>query len=362
MTARDGVALPIALAGIVLIGILAGSGLHLAAQDRRASENAVLAEQALAAAETGLGRVIEEWNGEAAATVATGEGWRLEPSAPGSAASVQVTRLGARTFWVVAEGRATRGAAFARRRVNTVLRLVVPDVPLRAALASDGPVTLSPGAVVSGLAGPPCDVAGEPDSANAGIAVRAAEDARGDLSRVSGTPPIAELAGAGNVLGAGSSGRAWLAAAATVVLPDGANPIATRPALADGRCDPTVPTNWGEPRVGGGFAPCEGYRRVIHAEGDLRLEGEHRGQGVLLVDGSLHIPGRLEFRGLVAVEGDLDVAGELHVEGAVLVAGPAGSWLGPGSVVRFGRCEVDRALTTAGRPRLARDRGWADLF
>jgi hypothetical protein len=110
--------------------------------------------------------------------------------------------------------------------------------------------------------------------------------------------------------------------------------------------------------------PCEAYRRVVHAQGNLRLEGGHRGQGILLVDGDLSIPGRLEYRGLILVGGRLDAGGDVRVQGAVVIgAGSAvPSWLGPGVVVEYSRCEIGRALTAAGRPVLARERGWADLF
>lgn len=360
-SARKGLALPLALAGIVLVGILAASGLYLAAQERRAGENAMLAEQALAAAEVGLGSVIESWDGESAASLGLGEGWRVTPSAIGAAASADVTRLGERTFWVAAEGRSSRGAAFARRRANLVVRVAVPDLPIGAALSVAGPVSVGAGATVSGLPGSPCEADGDSAAAVAGIAVPTLGDAGGDLSRVLGSPAVATGANPVDVA-PGSPMHDWLAGGASLLLPPGAIPIATRPESGPDGCDVSVASNWGEPRRGGPEAVCASYRRVVRAQGDLRLEGEHRGQGILLVDGSLAIPGRLEYRGIILVLGILEVAGELDVEGAVVVSGAGGSWLGPGSVVHYGQCEIHRALTSAGRPRVARERGWADLF
>ena len=360
-SSRDGIALPIALAGIVLIGILAASGLYLAAQERRAGENAVLAEQALSAVDVGLGGVIEAWDGESAASLGLGEGWHVAPSVIGATASVDVTRLSERTFWVAAEGRSSRGAAFARRRASGVIRVAVPDLPVAAALSAAAPVTLGAGAAVSGLAGAPCEPGGDPATGAAGIAVPAVSDAGGDLSQVVGTPPVTEGTFPGR-FAPGSPVHDRLASRASLLLADGAIPVATRPALDADGCDESVTSNWGEPRTDEAYAACRRYRRIVRAQGDLRLEGEHRGQGILLVDGNLTIPGRLEYRGAILVLGALDGPGELDVEGAVLVAGAAESWLGSGSVVHYGQCEIDRALTSAGHPRVARERGWADLF
>jgi hypothetical protein len=102
----------------------------------------------------------------------------------------------------------------------------------------------------------------------------------------------------------------------------------------------------------------------MHVKGDLRLEGAHRGQGILLVDGDLAIPGRLEYRGLVIVGGRLDAAGEFRVAGGVLIGAtsPSESWLGREVVVQYTQCVFHRPLTAAGRPVFARERGWADLF
>ena len=347
---------------MVLIGILAASGLYLATQDRRAGENAALSERALAAAEFALGDVVEGWDGERAAALPVGSAWHRRVAVAGAQAEAQVTRLAPRTFWAVAQGRVSRGRSWSRRRVNGVLRIAVPAVDVDAAVTSAGPVHLATGASVVGLAGPPCD-SGETSAEAAGLAVPAHGDALGDLGAVSGDPAVLAGESAAGLLASGSPAHDWIARRATVILERASVPRPSRPSASADACDWPDPANWGEPRAGD-VAGCEAYRRIVHARGDLRLEGAHRGQGILLVDGDLAIPGRLEYRGLVAVGGRLDAAGELRVEGAVLIGGtgPSSSWLGEGSVVRYSRCEIDRSLTAAGRPVLARERGWADLF
>ena len=359
---RRGLALPLALASMVLVGILAASGLYLAAQDRRAGDNAALSERALAAAELAVGHVIEGWDGERAAALAVGSSWRRDLPVTGARAEAQVARLGPRTFWAVGEGRTSRGSNWSRRRVNAVLRIAVPFITVPAAVASAGPVEIAAGASIDGLASPACDT-GEMAIPAAGVAVPALGDAAGDLRGVTGTPPLLAGAAGAGLPAPDSAAHDEIAARATVVLEGSAVPRPSRPSAAVEGCDWSDPANWGEPRAAG-ITACEAYRRVVHARGDVRLEGAHRGQGILLVDGDLSIPGRLEYRGLVIVRGRLDAAGEMRVEGGVLIgaASPTPSWLGAGSVVQYSRCEIDRALTAAGRPVFARERGWADLF
>ena len=361
--ARRGLALPIALAGIVLVGILAASGLYLSAQERRAAENTILADRALAAAEFAVGSLVEGWNAEAAAALPTGGGWHHDVPAPGGSAEASLTRIASRSFWAVGEGRASRGGSWSRRRVNTVLRVAVPSVTVGAAVSSAGPVTVAPGASIAGGAGAACEAGEEIPPPVAGLAVPTVADAMGDLSRVTGTPPVLLGALGAGLVESGAPSHAWIAERATVALEAGSVPRPSRPSMAGDDCDPSDPGNWGEPRPDGLLA-CGSYRRVVHARGDLRLEGEHLGQGVLLVDGDLHVPGRLVYRGLVIVHGRLDASGEIRVQGALVLGGGAAtaSWLGPGSVVHYRRCEVDRALTSAGRPVIARGRGWSDLF
>lgn len=360
---RCGMALPIALGGIVLIGVLAASGLFLAGMERRAGQGTALADRALETAELGLAGIIMDWDGHRASTVPIGGSWRARREQPEATLEVEVTRLRDRTFWVVGTGLTKRKADHARRRLNAVLRLRVPPVPLAGAVTSGGPISLDGHAIVSGLAERGCVAAGLPDSA-AGLVIAAADDALGDLSGVSGAPPVA-VDGALGLLGPGPPLAAALAGAASLQLPKDAVPPPTRPAAGAEGCDTALATNWGEPRGIGGVVPCQAYRRIVHARGNLRLEGAHRGQGILVVEGDLSIPGRLEYRGLIVVRGRLEAAGAMDLQGAAVVGAVgdgAPSRFGAGSVVRYQPCEVWRSLTVAGRPEIARDRGWADLF
>ena len=367
---RKGLALPLALAAIVLVGILAASGLFLAGQERRAAERAALADRALASAEIGLGQTIADWDRTATSALGIGNGMVLGTAPSPHAGAVHLTRLADRVYWVVSEGRATRGKSWARRRVNLVLRLAVPEIGIEGAFTSGEAVALAPGAQVGGGVEAPCTEGGGLQPAKAGIVVRAPGNALGVLAGVSGEPPVATDPGAvaslAGVLATGSATHAELVERAAIVLPPGAIPLAARPsATADG-CDVGAAVNWGEPREAGGVRECAYYRPVVHARGDLRLEGEHRGQGILVVDGSLTVTGALEYRGLVLVRGRLAAPGTLRLRGAALVLGSGAdvnpSWLGPASVVEYERCEIHRALTSAGQPVMARDRGWADLY
>ena len=366
---RRGVALPLALAGVVLIGVLAASSLFLAGQERRAGESASLAEGALAAAELGLGAAISDWDRAAASALPIGASIALGSPAEGTGVETTLTRLAERVFWVVSEGRATRGHRWARRRINMVLRIAVPAIGVAGALTSAQPVVLAAGSIASGDLTEACGPTVESPAAAAGIVVTALDDAQGDLTGVRGEPPVAAdraaIADLAALFATGSPSHRALVERAAVTLPPDASPAPARPVATAGECDLSISTNWGEPRGTGGVPPCERYLPIVHAQGDLRLEGAHRGQGILLVDGSLRVEGSLEYRGLLLVRGRLDAPGALQLVGAALLQGGdatgAPSWLGAGSVVQYGQCAIHRALTAAGHPRVARERGWADL-
>jgi Tfp pilus assembly protein PilX len=90
---------------------------------------------------------------------------------------------------------------------------------------------------------------------------------------------------------------------------------------------------------------------AIDAAGSLvDLTGDH-GQGILLVlNGNLHVRGDFKYQGIIIVEGRLRVTGTPMIEGAVIAMGdetvidPGSSEFSVGnSLVRFNRCEIANA-------------------
>lgn len=93
------------------------------------------------------------------------------------------------------------------------------------------------------------------------------------------------------------------------------------------------------------------------AGGTVDLAGDH-GQGILVVrNGNLHLGGDLRFAGIVLVEGKVYVSGSSRVDGGIVAMGNVpdivageGSSMSGSSAIHFNRCEIveaQRSLTIA---------------
>lgn len=129
------------------------------------------------------------------------------------------------------------------------------------------------------------------------------------------------------------------------------------PVTRGSECDTSRPDNWGD--VSGAGA-CGSWLPIIHAPGDLRVDGG-AGQGMLIVDGDLSVSGGFEFTGAVLVGGSMDVGpGGMLVTGGAFAAGITGAWGGgaSGPVVVRSTCALDAALLAAGSISPVMDRPW----
>jgi hypothetical protein len=138
--------------------------------------------------------------------------------------------------------------------------------------------------------------------------------------------------------------------------------------------------NWGEPYrsvAQTGYVPqCDDYFPFIYHEGPLRLQGNGRGQGILLV-------GKIDGNGNMT--GDLDLRGDFHFGGIIIALGmfstqsaspkiyggvlAANSDLNRediigGSRVQYSSCAVSHAILNNANLAKARpltNRSWVDL-
>ncbi len=110
--------------------------------------------------------------------------------------------------------------------------------------------------------------------------------------------------------------------------------------------------------------------------GTVDISGEH-GQGVIIVlGGNLHLRGGFAFGGLVVVEGAVTTSGSVVIEGAILAMGDSVSTLsrtslisGANSVIRFSECRIReaerslalRALDAAPRGIASPTFGWFEV-
>jgi hypothetical protein len=379
---RRGFALPTTVIALAIVSLFIAASAFLATQEARAARHAVSERAALEAAEYGAGAVLRDWDRSLNTAVAVGATLGPWGHAPGPDARVttRVTRATLTTFWVVSEGEAGASGPrwTARRLVNALLRLDIPSPDVPAALTARDSVSVSGSGIITGLDSAPPAVT-DPVCADTSMAARqVAGVAAPDTSRIcdgacgapgpgiAGAPRLQEDPAAGDSLryGLGAPGVwAALAARATVVLPPNAV-VTPMPVAGGGLCLPSAPGNWGDPGAAG---PCTGLFPVIHALGDVTLQGG-TGQGVLLAEGDVRLAAGASFAGLVVAGDDfVTLAGGGQVQGAVFAgdrrrAPGDHSRVGDGGAVRYSACAMSRALVGVAALRRVRERWWAELF
>ncbi len=376
---REGVALPMVLGALVLIGVLIGGVMFASLQEFRIGGNAQHQTRAATAAEFGLNRMMAEWNPLNNNAMATGDTLkRAFTLSSGGTANVMATRLPGPFFWVVSEGQAgaQRVDLSARRQYGTLMRLDQPQIGFLGALTGRGGVTVGGSAYVSGT-----DMTGSgwkncPASANvAGVAI---EDTSGAKTPgctitktcISGTPAFLETPAANDTatyFNYGNTNYDQLAATASKVIAGGTTISKVEPVVANGKCSIGLIYNWGDANRANPAGKCESYFPVIHAKGNLHITGGV-GQGILLVDGDLQMSGQFWFVGVVVVRGTVrttgsgaGVFGVLMAANVVLDEDVASTVLGK-SYVQYSSCAVAHALSASAMLAPVMERAWIEVF
>jgi hypothetical protein len=376
---RTGMALPMVLGAIVLIGTLITGVMFLATQDYRVGANTLNEARAEAVAEMGLNHLTTDWDLSKNTSMQPGDTLRKSYADPsGATADVFVTRLYGPFFWAVSQAQ-TRGNSLqygSRRRYGTLLRLNTPDIPFMAALTGRGTVKVGGSALVDGNdhdlgAGYNCP----PKSANlAGVAMSDTNSAilpgcSVAKNCISGNPKFLQSAAAADTatyFQYGNSNYTELAKAASIVIPAGANLSgAVGPIVTGGVCDKSMNINWGDAARNTPAGVCEGYLPVIHALGDLKVTGGS-GQGILLVDGDLNMSGNFWFVGIIIVRGTVSSTGTgAHIYGGVLAANvdlDGDQTVIGNSYIYYSSCALYNVTFAAAYPVIAKGRAWVNLY
>ena len=363
----SGFGLPSTVIMIVIFVIVGVAGLSMARQELRSQARATSREVAFYAAEAGLAKGIQNWNRPGGVEVA-GTSWTIHQGvlAGGSNYSVSATRLDAGAvhalFAVRSQGKAPNGQ-------TQVANLLIATVPLdglfKGALQTKDSVDLAGTARVNGFDhipaswdGPYCSAL---DEHKAGVVMAdTTMFERVGAAKHEGAPPLLEDTDTVGFFDFGDVTYGELAAMADFTLPPGQivdNATALGPSLnGDGTCNTSDPWNWGDPLNPG--QPCSNWFPIIHATGDVSLQANLQGQGLLLVDGDLRAAGGFEFYGPVIVKGSLIAEGGFRFYGGVKAQETD---LGAGnSVLFYSNCVLQRALshTSASIPRVLSERPW----
>ena len=379
--ARRGMAMPIVLAAMVALALLSAGAFTAARETFRGGRNALVEQRAMTVAEFGLNQRIAAWDPRfnlppAMGGVAVGG---VDSSslyvAANDTARVRITRLSAMVYSVESVGRASipRPQLQAVRTVSSLVRLAYPEIKPRGAITAAGDIDVNGSATVDGR-----------DTIPATWTQAQCADLRGTTLPALVAPPGAHVTYKNNSIlstpavmydpAAADSNtyvrygtESWntLAANATYTIAGGT--YQPQPVDSAGTCR-YGPNNWGEPQRGLlAVKSCAGFFPIIYAKGSITLNGQGRGQGILLVDGDLRFNGGFDWVGLIIVRDDIDKGtGAAHVAGGILarnaVVADGGSLLNGNQELQYSRCGVESALRGSAALVRVRDRGWTQLF
>ncbi len=373
---RRGIALITALFGVVVLAVMMSGMYFTSNQEYRGTRNALVEQRAFAVAEYGLNSEISNWDRTRNQVQTFGIG-AIDSNqvyiASGDTAWVKVSRLTNNAFWVVSEGRANMGNAAleSRRQTSAYVRIAYPTINPKGAITAAGNVNLQGSSNVDGDDQHPTGwtncAALSPTVP--GVTVPPGKNVNTGPMNITSTPAIAydsAAADSNTYVRYGSESWNSLTANADIKLPAGNYNADLMPVGTATTCDKSNQSNWGEP-FRPGVAGCYGYFPIIYVDGDLHINGDGRGQGILLVNGDLEVNGLLEFYGIVIVRDDvLKSNGTAKITGAVFAANmtladPL-SWLTGNQDVQYSKCAVESAL--AGSAILVRvtQRHWAQIF
>jgi hypothetical protein len=379
---REGFALAVALAAIVIIGSLIGIAYFASTQQYRIGRNTVLQARALTAAENGLYSTVSSTGWDAGWNTPAGPGVlsrTVSTLSDGSLDSVIVTALPNGTYSIVSIGQSgPRAGAQGRRRIGALVSLSIPTINLLGALTTRGSLKLGGSSQISGtdytvpLWGCPSTSAVLP-----GVALPDSTQISysGCKNCISGSPAInqSSAAGADSTYNQfGDLNWAQLVAAATVSLGSGGtfNGIAPQDTTVGGTvvCNKHPASNWGDPlrllASTPGVYPCANYFPVIYSNGNLHITGGS-GQGILLVNGDLIIDGGFQFFGPVIIQGSFTTQGTGgHINGGVMASNvnlDQSVVLG-NAVINYSSCAITRALNASATPMFAKGRSWTELY
>ncbi len=383
VSSRRGAALLMALFAVVVLATIISGAMFVSQQEFRGSRNALVEQRAFAVAEYGLNSEVSNWDRSRNISMVVGD---TVPStrvyvAAGDTALVSIQRISQNGFWVVSQGRANIGsrALESARQTSAYVRIAYPSIHPKGAITSAGNVRLQGSARVDGYDHPPTgwsQCASLPSDSVAAVVVGPTGTVTSGSGNITSVPAVVHdsaAADSNTYVRYGSESWVSLTSNADISLPGGLFGSDIEPAGTATSCDTSFPTyhntNWGEPnRSGVGYiGGCKSYYPIIYSSGSLKINGNGRGQGILLVNGDLEINGKFEFYGLVVVRDDLVKGnGTALIQGAVYAANLTESnpmsWLTGNQDVLYSRCAIESALKGSAILVRAKERHWAQIF
>lgn len=382
LKARPAFAMFMALGALVIIGVLVAGSSFITLQEQRLGQNSIVQTRAFTAAEYGLNKIQADWDKTPNLQMANGTSFDTNYVLAGQGtAKVRYTRLNNETFWIVSEGRATVGNSVSAsrvsvKRVGAVLRLRIPTIRAEGAITAGGNVSVRGGADIAGRDSVPpgwsSDCGGVPLTNKAGVVVPIGSTVTTQgSSTVTGSPATKQdplAADQNTYIRYGDETWNTLIAQANVQLTGGTIGNAVEPdSLLNGSCNKANIYNWGEPHRGLlKIAPCYNYFPIIYSNGDITLNGQGRGQGILLVNGNVTINGSFEWHGLIVVTNDIVRGnGNATVFGGVMARNEVKadeSIIAGATRYQYSSCALERAMRGSAQVVQAKERAWTELY
>lgn len=363
LNSRAGFGLPATILMLIVFALLGLVGLSMARQELQSQVRVTSRETAFYAAETGLARGLQNWS-VPQGLHPSGYTFPLSQGTLAGGASYQTTAtmLDSRSvhllYSVRSVGRARDGHT---QEVGLLVATLQIDNPFRAALEALDSVKVAGTADVIGRDtvpptwnGPYCTATG--DDMTGILMADTTELETSGAATVEGDPPTDEMTDTTGFYDFGDVTYDELAAIADIQLSGGTTVDPGPSYNADGTCNTGDPNNWGEPFDP--TDPCASWFPIIHVSGDLNINSNDYGQGLLLVDGDLSAEGGFTFFGPVLAKGEVKSAGNFKFFGGVRAAG---STLESGTaVIRHSSCVLERVFshTAASRAVPVPERPW----
>ena len=377
---REGFALAVAMVAIVVIGALIAGAFFTSTQEFRAGRNSLVDQRAYSAAEAGVTQPIQGWLKSLNLSMvpgATNAPDTLKMNGGGYAVR-RVTRLDDYTFWVMSDGFAggTTGSLASHHRINAVYRLAYPSFNIIGALTVRGKVEVQGSSKVDGTDQIPPQWAssGICPAASGGMPGVAAPDTslvcsgncpegKNASQRVFGSPPESQNPAAADTntyYKYGDQNWNTLTANADITLPGGN--YKTDAVVAGGKCNFTDTKNWGDPSRS---TVCADYFPIIYINGNLKIQANSKGQGVLLVNGDMDMAGGFEFNGIVIVRDDIKSTGNGNKISGSAFAGNTyttdNTSVSGNSEIQFSKCAIERAAKGSATIVRTKQRGFAEV-
>jgi hypothetical protein len=371
---EGGMALAVAIFALVVIGALVAGTFFAGRLEQQTGQNTFYVGQAAEGAEAALAQTL---GGSLSSSTMLGLATNGGSTTLGTVSlggnvfgTPTVTRLTS-SVWLVSalgERRKPDGTPFAQRRLGQLIRLNQANMKVKAGLTAIGKVTVSGNSTVSGFDATPPEWAGQdcPTPGDVSGVLYNGQVTQQGSAVIKGSPNRTQdnSLTAANMLG--GSDFSQLKAMATLILTGNISGLAPATTGNPPVCNATVQNNWGAPTDQ--TSPCFSYFPIIYHYGDLSVQGNGSGQGILLVEGNLSAQGSISFYGPVIVTGAVSIKGtggdNVKFYGGVMAQDVTldDSKLTGNAMINYSSCAIRRAIQGSAKPIPLAERSWVQLY